>query len=262
MKENHVCSNEVREQLCRDGIAGPLKLADVSRLDEVCEEVSKLKVARRTQLQKVKETGESIDDVVNPLIDRHMDVEPIRSLFFDANLQAAVKELFGKDLFIWRTNFFVKSGGTGQNKWHHDRHFEDGYSPIDLYDTRNHFTVTIALTDIGMDQGRLEYVKGSHQPIEGFDRDIPRHFLEVPDVIEDRVTPLPMKEGEFVLFHGALLHRSLEFGHGERRMSMAGRIARKGTAIPTYGAPNPAGGAQAEAEPFVYYKETGILQLI
>ena len=124
-----------------------------------------------------------------------------------------------------------------------------------------------------MDQGRLEYVKGSHQPIEGFDRDIPRHFLEVPDVIQDRVTPLAMKRGEFVLFHSALLHRSLEFGEGERRISMAGRIARIGTAIPTYGAPNPAGGApnpaggapnpaggaQAEAEPFVYYRESGIL---
>ena len=261
MEENHICSIEVREQLRRDGIAGPLNLADVSRLDEVCEEVSKLKTARRAQLQNIKESGESLDHVVNPLIDRHMDVDPIRSLFFDANLQAAVKELFGTDLFIWRTNFFVKSDGTGQNKWHHDRHFEDGYSPIDLYDTRNHFTVTIALTDIGMEQGRLEYVRGSHQPIAGFNRDIPRHFLEVPDVIADRVTPLPMKRGEFVMFHGSLLHRSLEFGEGERRMSMAGRLARNGTAIPTYGSANPAGGAQAEAEPFVYYRETGILQL-
>ena len=260
MQENEFCSDETKDQLRRDGIAGPLRLADTSRLDDAFEEVSKLKAERRAQLQRVKETGESLEDVVNPLIDRHMDVTVLRNLFFDENLQAAVRELFGIDLFIWRTNFFVKSDGTGQNKWHHDRHFENGFSPINLYDTRNHFTVTIALTDIGMDQGRLEYVKGSHQPIEGFDRDIPRHFLEVPEVIDDRVTPLPMKKGEFILFHGALLHRSLEFGHGERRMSMAGRLARNGTVIPTYGAPNPAGGAQTEAEPYVYYRETGILQ--
>ena len=253
--------NKVKEQLRRDGIAGPLTLADTSRLDEACDEVSRLKVERRAQLQKLRETGESLEAVVNPLIDRHMDIDVLKNLFFDENLQATTKELFGTDLFVWRTNFFVKSDGTGQNKWHHDRHFENGFAPIDLYDTSNHFSVTIALTDIGMDQGRLEYVKGSHQPIDGFDRDIPRHFLEVPEVIEDRVTPLPMKRGEFVMFHGSLLHRSLEFGRGERRMSMAGRIARNGTAIPTYGAPNPAGGAQAEAEPFVYYRETGILQL-
>ena len=255
------CANEVKEQLHRDGMAGPLKLADESRLDEACDEVSNLKAIRRAQLQKVKESGESLEDVTNPLIDRHMDLDVIRSLFFDTNFQIAVRELFGENLFIWRTNFFVKSDGTGQNKWHHDRHFENGLAPINLYDTSNHFTVTFALTDIGMEQGRLEYVKGSHQPIEGFDRDIPRHFLEVPEIIQDRVTPLPMKRGEFVLFHSAVLHRSLEFGQGERRMSMAGRIARNGTAIPTYGAANPAGGAQTEAEPFVHYRESGILPL-
>ena len=260
MHENGFCSNEVKEQLRRDGIAGPLPLADISYLDKACDAVSKLKAERRAQLEKLRESGEPLESVRNPLIDRHMDVEVIRELFFDTSLQAAAKELFGTGLFIWRTNFFVKSDGTGQNKWHHDRHFENGFSPLNLYDTRNHFTVTIALTNIGMNQGRLEYVKGSHQPIDGFDRDIPRHFLEVPEVIEDRVTSLPMKKGEFVLFHGALLHRSLEFGRGERRMSMAGRLARNGTAIPTYGAPNPAGGAQAEAEPNVYYRETGILQ--
>lgn len=261
MLKNEIHENEIKEQLRRDGIAGPLKLADDSRLDEACEEVSRLKVVRRTQLQKIKKTGESLNDVVNPLIDRHMDVEAIRGLFFDENFQAAAKELIGTDLFVWRTNFFVKSDGTGQNKWHHDRHFENGLAPLDIYDLHNHFSVTFALTDIGMAQGRLEYVRGSHQPIEGFDRDIPRHFLDAPEVIEERVTPLPMKRGEFVVFHASLLHRSLAFGRGERRMSMAGRIARNGTEIPTYGAPNPAGGAQAEAEPFVYYRETGILPI-
>ena len=256
-----VVPDSVKQQLHEDGLAGPMKLADDSNLDEVFEEVSRLKVKRREQLQRIRESGESLNDVVNPLIDRHMDVPCIKNLFFDENLQTAVRELLGTDLFVWRTNFFVKSDGTGQNKWHHDRHFENGYAPINLYDTSNHFTVTIALTDIGLDQGRLEYVKGSHQPIEGYDRDIPRHFLEAPEVIAPRVTPLPMRRGEFVLFYSSVLHRSLAFGHGERRMSIAGRIARNGTAIPAYGAPNPAGGRQAEAEPNVYYRESGILPL-
>ena len=91
---------EIREQFRRDGIAGPLRLADTSRLDEVYDEVSSLKAERRTQLQKLRETGESLEDVVNPLIDRHMDIDAIKSLFLDENLQVAVKELFGTDLFV------------------------------------------------------------------------------------------------------------------------------------------------------------------
>lgn len=252
-------SATIRDQLAQDGIAGPMSLADTSTLDEARDVVFELKAQRREQLQRQRETGVESDDP-NPLLDRHIDVKVLQDLYFDTNLQEAVATLFGKDLFVWRTNFFVKSDGTGQNKWHHDRHFENGMDPINLYDPSNHFTITIAFTDIGMDQGRLEYIRGSHAPITGFDRNIPRHFLDAPSEIEDRVTPLPLKRGEFVLLHSSLLHRSLPFGEGERRVSMAARLARYGTAIPAYGAPNPAGGEQSRAEPVVYYRETGIMR--
>ena len=113
MQADKLHNNETKEQLRRDGIPGPLQLADLSQLDEIREEISKLKAARRAQLQKIRDSGGSLESVVNPLIDRHMDIEPIRSLFFDANFQAATEELFGTDLFVWRTNYFVKSDGTG-----------------------------------------------------------------------------------------------------------------------------------------------------
>ena len=251
-------------QLQQDGLTGPHELADKSGLDKVCEVALELKALKRQQNKVASLTG--VEYVgPNPFIDRHMDVSCIRDIFFDANLQSVVSELFGNDLFIWRTNFFVKNKldrdgrGTGENIWHHDRHFESGNAPINLFDTSNHYSVTVALTDIGMDAGRLEYVKGSHSPIMGFDRDIPRHIKEVPDVVQDRVTPLPLKRGEFVVFHASLLHRSLAFGGGGGRISVAARLGRAGTKFPEYGAANPAGGAQALAEPNVYYRETGVL---
>ena len=115
------------------------------------------KALRRKQVLAQK-AGEE-NTYVNPLIDRHLDVPAIRTLYFDANVQSAIAELFGTNLHIWRSNFFVKSDGTGQNKWHHDRHFENGDAPIRIYDTSNHFTITMALTDIGMDEGRIEYLR-------------------------------------------------------------------------------------------------------
>ena len=247
-------------QLQQDGLTSPYELADKSGLDRACEVVLELKALQRQQNRVARITG--LDNAApNPLIDRHMDVDAIRDVFFDVNLQSALSEHFGNSLFVWRTNFFVKSEGTGQNKWHHDRHFEDGSAPINLFDTSNHFSILVALTDVDMNAGRIEYVRGSHLPIDAFDRDIPRHFLEAPEVVQDRVTPLPLKRGQFVLFHSTLLHRSLAFGEGEGRISMAARVARAGTQIPEYGAANPAGGAQATAEPFVYYRRSGILPL-
>ena len=251
-------------QLAQDGLTGPHELADKSGLDRVRDLALELKALRRQQNKVVALAG--LDNPYpNPFIDRHMDVGCIQALYFDANLQAVVAELFGTGLFLWRTNFFVKNQrdrdgrGTGENIWHHDRHFEDGDAPVNLYDTGNHFTVLIALTDVGLDAGRIEYVRGSHAPIDGFDRDIPRHIKEVPQVVQDRVTPLPLAKGEFVVFHSSVLHRSLAFGGGEGRVSLAARLARTGTEIPPYGAENPAGGAQARAEPNVFYRETGVL---
>ena len=251
-------------QLHQDGLTGPYELADKSGLDKVCEVALELKALQQQQNRVAAIAG--IERVSpGPLIDRHMDVACIRDVFFDANLQSVVSELIGKDLFLWRSNFFVKrqldrdGRGTGENKWHHDRHFENGNAPINLFDTSNHFSTLVALTDVGMSAGRIEYLKGSHLPIEGFDRDVPRHIKEVPDVVRDRVTPLPLKRGQFVVFHSSLLHRSLAFGGGEGRISVAARLARGGTKIPEYGSENPAGGAQTRAEPNVYYRETGML---
>ena len=248
------------EQLQRDGLAGPYELADKSGLDKACEVARELKALRRQQLKVARIAGLE-DPGQNPKLDRHMDIDCFKALYFDANLQSVLDELFGRDLFVWRTNFFVKFEGVGENKWHHDRHFENGDAPLTLYDTSNHFTILLALTDIDMDAGRIEYVKGSHLPIEGWDRDIPRHIDEVPENIQDRVTPLPFERGQFAVFHSSLLHRSLAFGEGEGRVSMAARVARKGTEIPEYGSPSTAGGQHAAAEPVYYYRDEAIMPL-
>lgn len=247
----------IDEQLTKDGISRAYELADKSGLEAACEAVMSFKAERRKQTQEEK----TDPNRANPMLDRHMDSAPIKALYFDDNVQAALRENFGDDLFVWRSNFFVKSDGTGENKWHHDRHFENGTDPINLYNTSNHFTLLFALTDVDMDAGRIEYIRGSHVPIPGFDRDIPRHFQETPDVIADRVTPLPLERGQFVMFYSSLLHRSLAFGEGDRRITMAARVAHVGTEIPDYGAVNPAGGAQTAAEPNVYYRRNGILKV-
>ena len=199
----------------------------------------------------------------------------MKELFLDANLQAVVSEYFGGDLLLWQTGFFLKYGGVGENKWHDDRQFENGSDPIRIYDTSNHFSFVVALTDLGMDQGRIEYVRGSHFPIDGFDRDVPRLSNELPEVVHDRITPLPLKRGQFAMFHSSLLHRSLAFEHREEdwrpgyfgtpskesgsmesgRISLAARLARKGTEIPEASGSNPAGAALAIAEPIPYYDD-------
>ena len=263
-------------QLQQDGLAGPFELADKSILDAVSEVAIELQALQRAQNLLASLAEQEDQQRHTTLINRHMAFGAMRKLFLDANLQSVVSDYFGKDLLLWQTKFFPKYEGVGENKWHHDRIVENGSDPIDIYDTSNHFSFVVALTDLGMDHGRLEYVKGSHLPIDGLDRDMPRLFEEMPEVVHDRITPLPLKRGEFALFHSSLLHRSLAYGHSEEdwrpgyfgapnpelrrnadirsgRISLAARLARKGTDIPERYGSNPAGLSQAIAEPVPYY---------
>lgn len=259
-------------KLRRDGLAGPFELADKSGLDTVCEVAMELKALQRQQNRLARLAGRPDQQRWTTLINRHMAFDAIGELFRDTGLRSVVTECFGTDLLIWQTTFFLKYAGVGENKWHHDRQFENGSDPIDLYDTSNHFSFVIALTDLGMDQGRLEYLRGSHLPIDGFDRDLPRISGELPEVVHDRITPLPLTRGQFAVFHSSVLHRSLAYGHREEdwrsgyfgtpsaeswpmtsgRISFAARLVRRGTDIPARSGSNPAGAARAIAEPIPY----------
>ena len=152
-------------QLQQDGLAGPFELADKSRLEAVCEVAIELQLLQRQQNVLAQLAGQEDQQRHTTLINRHMAFKPILDLFRDATLQSVVSECFGTDLLLWQTKFFPKYHGVGENKWHHDRIIENGSDPINIYDTSNHFSFVVALTDLGMDHGRIEYIKGSHVPI-------------------------------------------------------------------------------------------------
>ena len=269
-------TNRFTRQLQRDGLAGPFGLADKSILDAVSEVAIGLQSLQRWQNTLATLAGQEDQLRHTTLINRHMAFDVVRELFFDANLQSVVSDCFGKDLVLWQTKFFPKYAGVGENRWHHDRIIENGSDPIRVYDTSNHFSFVVALSDLGMEHGRIEYIRGSHLPIDGFDRDMPRLFDEMPEVVHERITPLTLKRGEFAVFHSALLHRSLAYGHREEdwrpgyfgapnpelrrdadirsgRISLAARLARKDTVIPERWGSNPAGAAHAIAEPIPYF---------
>ena len=264
------------EQLQSDGLAGPFELADKSILDDVCEVALGLESLQGRQNATARLAGHEEWQRWTTIINRHMAFKPIQELFRDANLQSAVAECVGTNLLLWQTKFFTKFEGVGENKWHHDRIIENGDDPINLYDTSNHFSFVIGLTDLGMEHGRLEYIKGSHVPIEGLDRNMPRLFQDLPEVVHDRITPLTLKRGEFAIFHSAVMHRSLAYGHKEEdwspnyfgapnpelrrkadprsgRISLAARLARKDTIIPERSGANPAGAPDGIVEPMPYY---------
>jgi ectoine hydroxylase-related dioxygenase (phytanoyl-CoA dioxygenase family) len=216
-------------ELNEKGITGPFELADNSLVDPCTEVALALQdfIKHNNRVAQLAGKPRSF----GAKVDRHSEFEAMQQLFADANVQATVAEHFGKELFLYNSVFQIKREGVGENIWHHDRIFENGGAPVDLHNTDNHFSILFALTDLGWDQGRLEYVRGSHQPVEDLDR-TQRFHKTLPACLDDRIDALTLKKGEFAVFHSSLMHRSLPFESGDLRVSLAVRLARNGTVVP------------------------------
>lgn len=224
------------DALQQQGLTGPFELADKSKVEAVREVAEELKALQTQENRVLALAGKPTQ--FRTMIDRHTEFDAMQALFSDVSLKSVITEHFGADLFLWGSVFQIKTDGVGENIWHHDRAFENGNDQLNLYDTSNHFTVLFALTDLGFDQGRLEYVKGSHEPIDGWNREL-RFMKEIPEFLGDRVEALTLKQGEFAIFHSGVMHCSLPFRAGEKRVTLAVRLARNGTQIPAEYPQNP-----------------------
>lgn len=209
-----------RQALDQLGYSAPRPLQDIARANAVLEE---------RQLQTVY--------VKNP----HVGSPTIANLLRDPALLQAVEHLCGTGFSLWRSAFFSKAEGSDEIGWHHDKHFSSGDDDIRLSELGGHYSVLFALTDIVHDTGLLEVIPGTHVPVDGLKRDTrpwhrrppADHILnDLPDHVRAarRATPIPA--GCFMIFHSALLHRSLAHSGQGRRLGLAIRLAGRGLTIP------------------------------
>jgi 3-oxoacyl-[acyl-carrier protein] reductase len=87
----------------------------------------------------------------------------------------------------------------------------------------------------------MEFIPRSHKNIEGYQKDtrpfhqriINEHFLDIPDSVLSSRVAVPLKRGQFMLFHSGILHRSLPAkGNDFSRYSLVARLCKKNTDIP------------------------------
>ena len=171
----------------------------------------------------------------------HTDSPAVRAMLRDPALQARVAELCGSGLTLWRSAVFRKAEGAGEIGWHHDKHFHDGDGDIRLDDTGSHFSVLFGLTDIVQTTGMIELVPGSQTDLPGVPRDTrpyhrrpaSEHILrDLPTPLQSRVRPVLIPAGSFLIFHSAMLHRSLPHAGGVTRLGLAIRLVRNDRSIP------------------------------
>lgn len=174
-------------------------------------------------------------------LNAHVHSAEVRVLLQDAGLRRAVSHLCGDGLNLWRSRMFWKGSGAGEIGWHHDKHFySDEADSIRLDEIEAHYSVLIGLAEIGPANGMMEVIPGTHRELEGIERDVrpyhkrsrEEHFLGLPDTLMAQRRPTPIPKACFMVFHSALLHRSLPHAGGAPRLGLAIRLVRDTLTVP------------------------------
>jgi ectoine hydroxylase-related dioxygenase (phytanoyl-CoA dioxygenase family) len=213
-------SDQAKQALGRDGVVGPFPLLHPERV---------------TDLVKAHPT---LDGKRN----QHKHSAEVRAILADPNLAQAVRALCGGDLILWRTAFFYKKGGSAELGWHHDKHYQSATATTVRFDEMSqHFSVLIALNAITATSGQIEVIPGTHLEDARYRRD-PRpiylrpdddHFLtDIPNALLETRRALDIPAAHFIVFHSALLHRSLAHPGGAPRLGLALRLARRDLGVP------------------------------
>ena len=109
-------ANEIG-QFRSKGYLGPYPLCSVDEMGQVLE-----------QIEQVLNTDPP--DHKNRVHNRHLDDQLIHQLSTDPRIVKRMACLYGHDLLLWRTNFFVKESGAKEIPWHQDFNYWPLEPPI------------------------------------------------------------------------------------------------------------------------------------
>lgn len=152
---------------------------------------------------------------------RHMDSKVVYDLATHPAILDRMACLYGPDLILWATNFFVKEPGGVEIPWHQDLN----YWPLEPL---INISAWIAIDDVKVDNSCVQILPGSHKKIvphipsrEGmaFGEEADGKYFD-----SAKIDNMELKPGEFFLFNEKLLHHSEPNRSNRRRMGMSVRV--------------------------------------
>jgi hypothetical protein len=209
-------------QFRQDGYLGPMPLCSPEEMADI-----------RTQIESLLET--EAPDHKQKRHNRHLDSRMLYDLSTHPEILNRMISLYGPDLLLWRTNFFIKHKGKNAIPWHQDFNYWPLEPPIII-------SAWIAIDPSTKENGCVQIIPGSHRKV------IP-HIKATPDVQfqemadagyynPDDMVELEMQPGEFILFNERTLHHSEANTSDQRRIGLAVRVIIPIVQVLKYDSPN------------------------
>ena len=171
------------------------------------------------QIERILNTDPQ--DHKNRVHNRHLDDQLIHQLSTDPQIVKRMTCLYGHDLLLWRTNFFVKESGAKEIPWHQDFNYWPLEPPIIV-------SAWIAIDPSTVENGCLQIIPGSHRRVIPHVESTPEvqfNRMGDPDYIDlSEIVTLEMEPGQFILFNERTLHQSDPNHSNRRRIGLAVRV--------------------------------------
>ena len=205
---NHALSTKEKEQFWRQGYLGPYKLCSPEKM-----------LTMHSEIEKVLETAPPDHNHLEH--NRHLDSVLINNLATHPAIIKRMASLYGPDLLLWRTNFFIKEPGAKEIPWHQDFNYWPLEPPIII-------SAWIAVDSATLENSCLQIVPGSHRKVVphvkatsdmAFNQMGDLGFIDTSTIVS-----LEMQPGEFVLFNERTLHHSEANRSDKRRIGLAIRV--------------------------------------
>jgi ectoine hydroxylase-related dioxygenase (phytanoyl-CoA dioxygenase family) len=153
---------------------------------------------------------------------RHLDSRLVYDLCAHPAIVTRMASLYGPDLILWSSHFWIKEARIGEALyWHQDTHYWPMRPPITL-------SAWLAIDEVTRENGCVQLIPGSHKTAlphattrldDGTRQDVDPKYIDA-----ERIVSMPLRPGEFFLFHGAILHYSPANASDTRRFGMAIRV--------------------------------------
>lgn len=164
---------------------------------------------------------------------RHLDEADVFQVCTHPSVIRRVAQVMGRSRFsLFKSRFVVKlPQSESEVPWHqdvgdHNGGFTAGGKAVPTV------AVWMAIDETGPENGGLEVIPGSHQTLIGdYNKQLGSRLVESGALGSEqlaRTVPLRLRPGEFVLFHGWLVHGSRPNGSQGRRAALNMRFAPPG----------------------------------
>ena len=218
---NTALSTEEMDQFRTQGFLGPFALCSPEEMG-----------ATRPAIEAVLESEPP--DHRQKVHNRHLDHRLIWDLATDPEIIGRMQCLYGDDLLMWRTNFFVKEPGAKEIPWHQDHNYWPLEPPVIA-------SAWIAIDESTVENSCLQVIPGSHR------RTLPHvratadmGFVEMGDLDYldlSQAVDLETRPGEFILFNERTVHHSESNRSQKRRIGLAVRVVVPIVSVLKYDAP-------------------------